>query len=569
MKKIITNLLLVICFISNNIKAQCSGGTNGGALTPAPTAAFQTKAVTNGNYYTFTVPASACPPIYVFSFCSADGGSSTDADTQITILDNTGAYAGGYNDDNCGTLSRLTWSPTSTLSATYRVLVNKYTCVAGGAGVLAYKVTNSYTNTTEYTVNGNASSTGSCTTLTPNTTGQTGCIWDVNSTLNFLAGFTYDFIVNLGASDAGADGMAFVIQNDPRGRCACGSNGGSLAAGGITNSLIVEIDTYMNTEDRDDFVSPLIGCAGTEDPDHIDLWINGVVNPDLDGNCNAVAAGERPVITNAVRLQNPPGTNYNIENGLNHILRVTWVPGTPGTFTARILNTALTTTYGIVSTTLNPIATFGTNTPFFGATASTGGLSNQQSFCNTPVLLPVELISFNADCISTGINITWSTASEQNNKQFDILRSIDGINFIKIGTVSGNGNTSSITNYSFLDNTIINDDIYYYKLQQVDFSGFSKTYNLVNSSSMSCLESTNNINVYPNPTSEYVNIDIGTVQVSSIEVYSSNGQLIYFLEPKAKTIHNFTVNTSLYAKGIYLFKINTNYKTITKKININ
>ena len=57
---------------------------------------------------------------------------------------------------------------------------------------------------------------------------------------------------------------------------------GSLGAGGITNSLIVEIDTYLNYEDRDDFNTNFIGCSGTEDPDHLDLWYNGNINPNLD-----------------------------------------------------------------------------------------------------------------------------------------------------------------------------------------------------------------------------------------------------------------------------------------------
>ncbi len=546
--------------------AQCSGGTNGGALNPVPAATTHTMAVTNGNYYTFSVPASPCAPVYMFSFCSTDGGSNSQADTQLTILNNSGAYAGGYNDDFCSTLSYLTWSPSSTVAATYRLLINTYNCTTGGSGVLAYKVTNTYTNTAEYTIIGSAVYSAGCTTVTPNAGGLTGCTWDVNSTLNFASNWSYDFSVNLGSNDAGADGMAFVIQNDPRGRCACGANGGSLAAGGISNSLIMEIDTYVNYEDRDDFASPTIGCAGTEEPDHLDLWVNGVVNPDLDANCNAIAAGERPVVANAVRLQNPPGTNYNIENGQNHILRVSWVSGSPGTFTARILNTALTTTYGVISTTLNPMTTFGTTTPYFGFTGSTGGLSNQQSFCSPPALLPVQLLYLDTQCSEQGITVSWATASELNNKQFDILRSEDGIHYTTIASVNGNGTTHQKSLYSYLDATGLPETIYYYKLKQVDFSGSSKMYHLTGSADLSCRNAGYDVTISPNPANETLTISFGKLVPKSVEVYDAEGQLVYFQEPDSAPVHTLEITTADFSGGIYLLKLNTDVKVLTKKL---
>jgi len=562
-----TVFLLVLTTGLNDIGyGQCSGGTNGGALNPVPAATTRTMTVTNGNYYTFSVPASPCVPVYMFSFCSADGGSNSQTDTQITILDNSGAYAGGYNDDFCGTLSYLTWSPSSTVAATYRVLINKYNCTTGGTGVLAYKVTNTYTNTAEYTIIGSAVYAAGCATVTPNAGGLTGCTWDVNSTLNFASNWSYDFNINLGANDAGADGMAFVIQNDPRGRCACGANGGSLAAGGISNSLIVEIDTYINYEDRDDFISPTIGCTGTEDPDHLDLWVNGVVNPDLDANCNAVAAGERPVVANAVRLQNPPGTNYNIENGLSHTLRVSWVTGSPGTFTARILNTALTTTYGVISTTLNPMTTFGTTTPYFGFTGSTGGLSNQQSFCSPPALLPVQLLYMTAECGENGITVSWATASELHNKQFDILRSEDGIHYTTIGTVNGNGTTNQKMSYSYLDATASAETIYYYKLKQLDFSGSSKTYNLTGSADLSCRNAAPDITLSPNPADESVTIGLGDLSPNSLEIYNTEGVPACVPETKPDTHSTLEIDTVHLPDGIYLLKLRTDLKVITKKL---
>ena len=113
---------------------QCSGGTASGAITP--TAAYQTiGGVTAGSYRTFTTTAGMT---YEFTFCA--GGGSYTGDPQITILDNTGAFAGGYNDDACGLGSSLLWiAPTS---GTYRVLVSRYYCNNDGTnhGTMAYRM---------------------------------------------------------------------------------------------------------------------------------------------------------------------------------------------------------------------------------------------------------------------------------------------------------------------------------------------------------------------------------------------------------------------------------------------
>lgn len=563
--KLFYTAALVLILYANQLFSQCTGGSNGGALSPAPSASYQTMNCPAGNfYYTFVVAASSCLPIYDFSFCSADGGSAS-FDSQITILDNTGtAVAGGYSDDYCSTQSHVVWTPST--AGTYRVRINLYNCVATtAAATLAYKMTSTYTNTAEYTVNDDAVSTGSCTTLTSASNNQRGCIWDVNSTLNFGSNFSYDFTINLGSSDAGADGMAFVMQNDARGRCACGTAGGSLGAGGISNSLVVEIDTYLNFEDRDDFVSPVIGCAGSEDPDHLDLWLNGSINPDLDANCGAVAVGERPITANAVRLQNPPGINYNIENGANHILRVSWVTGSPGTFTARVLNTALTTTFATVSSTLNPMTVFGTNSPYFGFTASTGGLSNQQTICNAALFLPVELLYFTADCNDNKTIVNWSTASETNNKSFELERSDDGINYKKIAELSGHGTSSEQHLYSFEDLTTENI-IYYYRLKQLDFNDQHNYYNLIATPQNACYKLENEIIIFPNPANNQLYIKSPYESNVLVEITNHCGQIVFSTSEKLVGGSAINVETSQFAHGIYAVRIINNDKTIVRKI---
>ncbi|OFY86134.1 MAG: hypothetical protein A3F72_06690 [Bacteroidetes bacterium RIFCSPLOWO2_12_FULL_35_15] len=133
-KSVLFIFLFFVCFDAG---AQCSGGTASGALSPIPSSSYQTMNVTTGNYYTFIV-AAGCIPTYDFSYCAADG-SNASFDSQITILDNTGNYAGAYSDDYCGLQSHVTWTPPS--AGTFRLLLSTYSCGSGNSATIAYKYT--------------------------------------------------------------------------------------------------------------------------------------------------------------------------------------------------------------------------------------------------------------------------------------------------------------------------------------------------------------------------------------------------------------------------------------------
>ena len=554
MKKLL--LFVVLLFFSAIIaNAQCnsSSGVNSGTLVP--TSSFQTVgSVSAGNYYIVNV--STCNS-YTFSFCQ--GGGSAGFDTQITVTDLAGVpISGAYNDDFCSTQSELIWTPIT--AGNVRVYITKFSCQnTGGSGAtMAYATVAAYTNTAEYTIIGNASVSGTCTVLTPNTTNQKGCAWDVNSTLNFLSPFSYDFVVNLGSSNAGADGISFVMQNDAKGRCACGTAGGSLGAGGINNSLIIEIDTYLNSEDRDDGMAGVL-CSGGAEPDHLDVWLNGNINP-AGGGC-PTPAGAR-IVPAAVKLMTG-ALDYDIENGLNHIFRVSWTPGSPGVITARVLNSAATATYGTISYTFTPLTLFGTNTPFFGFTASTGGLSNQQSFCNPAVLLPVELVSFNAEKENKFSHLTWETATERNNKYFEIEHSIDGAewkSFSVVNTKAKDGNSNDKLVYEAYHLKPITG-INYYRLKQIDKDN---TYEYSSIRAVKFDDSISAPQVFPNPASNQLNVLLGDVVAQSLIVYNSIGQAVYISPTPSESTQ--LIDTSILNNGIYYVSIISEKETFSFKL---
>ncbi|MBC1917175.1 DUF5011 domain-containing protein [Listeria booriae] len=96
-------------------------------------------------------------------------------------------------------------------------------------------------------------------TITPDENRQVGGLWsDSANKVNLTKNFHLEANLYMGANQNGADGMAFVMQNDPRGNSALGQLGGALGAYGsnfIQNALSVEFDTYYN-EDMDRDVVP-------------------------------------------------------------------------------------------------------------------------------------------------------------------------------------------------------------------------------------------------------------------------------------------------------------------------
>ncbi|SIQ69401.1 MULTISPECIES: T9SS type A sorting domain-containing protein [Pontibacter] len=87
------------------------------------------------------------------------------------------------------------------------------------------------------------------------------------------------------------------------------------------------------------------------------------------------------------------------------------------------------------------------------------------------VSLPVELVSFKAQSTKDGVQLSWKTASELDNKGFEVEVSANGKNFRKIAFVGSKvGTTSLVQNYSYLD-TRAAAGINYYRLKQVDLDG--------------------------------------------------------------------------------------------------
>lgn len=115
--------------------------------------------------------------------------------------------------------------------------------------------------------------------------------------------------------------------------------------------------------------------------------------------------------------------------------------------------------------------------------------------CNTP--LAVKLVSFSGSYDKQQASLQWVSSNEINAKQYEVERSENGIDFVKISTVAAKNSGQMVTDYSFIDNLVnYNKTLIYYKLKMLDKDG-RFTYSSV--IRLNINDSRNSLSIYPNP----------------------------------------------------------------------
>jgi len=160
-------------------------------------------------------------------------------------------------------------------------------------------------------------------------------------------------------------------------------------------------------------------------------------------------------------------------------------------------------------------------------------------------VLPISLTSFTATEKNNKALLTWNTASELNNKGYNIQHSTNGASFSDIAFVNGKGNSTTNTNYNF---THYKPPFgkNYYRLQALDFDG--KT-TLSNIEIVEIKSSKEFIRVYPNPTSELINVT-SNKKISSLELFDIMGRKL-----KSFTPTQSSVDVGFLTNGMYVLKV--------------
>jgi len=345
--------------------------------------------------------------------------------------------------------------------------------------------------------------------------GATGATAQVNGTMDFLAGtlrltttISSGGIMNV-APVSGTDQTKFVINADITNN---GTINWSTAAGAgsiqLTNSLVTN-----NGIINENFIGN--GTTGIHNTGGGSSFIN---NGTIDKN-TAFLLQSNPAVpftntgiikgigelsltgtisnTGTITPGNSPGIltlNSNLVTGQTPTVRIEIIDGSgAGTghdrldFNAATVDVSGTTliveeddTAPLVAYTIMNNAGGGVFTGNFAAVTIplgysityTPGSSTSIIVTKLVITLPAVWGDFNALAKNNNrVNLNWSTLQENNVSHYTVEYSANGRDYTSIGTVAAAGNTTNVTNYSFVHNTPDVQKTNYYRIRQSDMDG--------------------------------------------------------------------------------------------------
>ena len=301
-------------------------------------------------------------------------------------------------------------------------------------------------------------------------------------------------------------------------------------------------------------------------------YISSVVTKDQNA-CNKASTEVTPVQLCAFSLENTAFYTYYVEmNGvssiqLNNIMcdnadlgadntgfQIGFFVGNCGS----LLKIGCETGSGGSITATTPWLTAGTR-----VTVAIDG--NSGSNCSYDItafnatVLPVTLKYFTSWKRADANRLTWLTTTEKSFSHFEIEKSIDGVNYVRIATMQGKGNSNTETAYSFDDTEI--KLLQYYRLKYVDADGnFSYSNVLI----VNRNDITNAKVIFSNKISSILALRIIDMPADdlSIRIIDNSGRTLKSQNVKINPGENaVNVNTGSIPSGFYYLMLSSeNYK---------
>lgn len=167
-------------------------------------------------------------------------------------------------------------------------------------------------------------------------------------------------------------------------------------------------------------------------------------------------------------------------------------------------------------------------------------------------VLPVELMYFSAKIIEDDlVLLEWATALEENNMGFDIEYSKDGKDWTPLTFVSGKGSTLETTYYQ-LEDSPETGRYHYYRLTQVDYDGKQNAFGV---KVVEMERTATTVSVYPNPFTEYVQIE-SAQEINGYRLIHSSGKVIENVQTTKSFGERIYMDATM-TRGIYVLEITT------------
>jgi len=183
--------------------------------------------------------------------------------------------------------------------------------------------------------------------------------------------------------------------------------------------------------------------------------------------------------------------------------------------------------------------------------------------------VPVELTSFIAEVVDNSVILKWSTATETNNKGFEVERKFfsDDKTWQTLTFIPGNGTTTEEQQYLFVDKNV-SPGKYIYRLKQIDFDGkfeYSREIEIVLGLPDEFILEQN----YPNPFNPVTKIKYSIPSAGKVKlaVHDILGNKISVIvdEEKLPGVYESEFNGKDLSSGIYFYRLIMNDKMLVKK----
>ncbi len=185
--------------------------------------------------------------------------------------------------------------------------------------------------------------------------------------------------------------------------------------------------------------------------------------------------------------------------------------------------------------------------------------------------LPVELTNFSSNVKGDYVTLSWTTATEKNNKGFEIQKKniTKQGSWEKTGFVEGNGTSTLPNNYSYTDQIAGYGD-FSYRLKQIDFDG---TYEFSNEIFVKGGTKPDKYSLgqnYPNPFNPTTIISFELPEAAKVKlvVYNLLGQVVKTLVDGSYDAGSYKKNfdgTNL-SSGVYIYEMKANDVVLKHKM---
>ncbi len=178
--------------------------------------------------------------------------------------------------------------------------------------------------------------------------------------------------------------------------------------------------------------------------------------------------------------------------------------------------------------------------------------------------LPVALTNVKAFQQNSGIAVEWNTQSESGMQQYEVEKSANGTNFVKVNTTAAKPGTTN--SYNFFDATPFSG-ANYYRIKAISINGDVKY------SSMIVIRwntKVRTINLYPNPLKgDHINLELNGLDKGNytVTLYNQLGQIVLTRAIQHNETNAIqTINLGKIRTGVYQLCLSNQQVVITQKL---